>query len=242
MAKDFKPKSGQITLSSIIGKGILHELECANQGKVIIDNSQYKIEGCQIGLYTVTITDGKNEKEYSVLCGITEGGNVLNDTECRKILDLPVIQYSENEYKSPHWLKNNANKHKLDEFVPKDSLLANYTQKTSPAKTEEIDRMKQMITNKKAQISREINKLDSKIREVTAELETVTSDRLKRLSLQKKVNQLRQEYMKREENQFFDAMRLDLELEEQIKAFMDNEKIDISIVRDFIITIVDVLN
>ena len=242
MAKDFKPKSGQITLSSIIGKGILHELECANQGEVIIDNSQYKIEGCQIGLYTVTITDGKNEKEYSVLCGITESGNVLNDTECRKILDLPVIQYSENEHKSPHWLKNNANKHKLDEFVPKDSLLANYTQKTSPAKTEEIDRMKQMIANKKAQISREINKLDSKIREVTAELETVTSDRLKRLSLQKKVNQLRQEFMKREENQFFDSMRLDLELEEQIKAFMDNEKIDISIVRDFIITIVDVLN
>ena len=48
--------------------------------------------------------------------------------------------------------------------------------------------------------------------------------------------------MKREENQFFDAMRLDLELEEQIKAFMCNEKMDISIVRDFIITIVDVLN
>lgn len=237
MAKDFKPKSGQITLSSIIGKGILHELECANQGKVIIDNSQYKIEGCQIGLYTVTITDGKNEKEYSVLCGITEGGNVLNDTECRKILDLPVIQYIDNEHKSPHWLKNNTNKHKLDEFVPKDSLRANYTQKTSPAKTEEIDRMKQMIANKKAQISREINKLDSKIREVTATLETVTSDRLKRLSLQKKVNQLRQEYMKREENQFFDAMRLDLELEEQIKAFMGNEKIDISIVRDFIVEV-----
>lgn len=242
MAKDFKPKSGQITLSSIIKKGILHELECANQGKIIIDNSKYKIEGCQIGLYTVTITDGKNEKEYSVLCGITEGGNVLNDTECRKILDLTVIQYSENEHKSPHWLKNNTTAHKLDEFVPKDNLLANYIKKISPAKTEEIDHMKQVIANKKAQINREINKLDSKIRETTAELETIINDRLKRLSLQKKVNQLRQEYMKREENQFFDAMRLDLELEEQIKAFMGNEKIDISIVRDFVITIVDVLN
>ena len=55
--------------------------------------------------------------------------------------------------------------------------------------------------------------------------------------MQKKVNQLRQEYMKREENQFFDDMRLDLELEEQIKAFMGNEKIDISIVRDFVVEV-----
>ena len=47
MAKDFKPKAGQITLSSIIGRGILHELECANEGVLTIPTVQAP---CQIAL------------------------------------------------------------------------------------------------------------------------------------------------------------------------------------------------
>ena len=42
--------------------------------------------------------------------------------------------------------------------------------------------------------------------------------------MEKQINQLRREYMSKQENQFFDAMRLDLELEEQMKALAEKEK------------------
>ena len=53
--------------------------------------------------------------------------------------------------------------------------------------------------------------------------------------MEKQINQLRREYMSKQENQFFDAMRLDLELEEQIKALSEKEKLTAKITREFII-------
>lgn len=75
MAKDFKPKAGQITLSSIIGRGILHELECANEGVLTVPTAP---EPCQIALYTVTLVSGSSRTEHAVLCGLTESGKSLN--------------------------------------------------------------------------------------------------------------------------------------------------------------------
>ena len=72
---------------------------------------------------------------------------------------------------------------------------------------------------------------------VENELTATTGDRLKRLALEKQANKLRQELMKREESQFFDAMRLDLELEEQIKEFAEKEKLTAKVIRDFILNV-----
>lgn len=41
--------------------------------------------------------------------------------------------------------------------------------------------------------------------------------------------------MSKQENQFFDAMRLDLELEEQMKALAAKEKLTAKVVREFVI-------
>ena len=53
--------------------------------------------------------------------------------------------------------------------------------------------------------------------------------------MEKQINQLRREYMSKQENQFFDAMRLDLELEEQVKALSEKEKLTAKVVREFVI-------
>ena len=96
-------------------------------------------------------------------------------------------------------------------------MMAEQLERLSPAQAEEMERMKQQVSADKAALSRELNTLDSQVQQAQAELEAVTGDRLKRLAAQKKINQLRQEYMKRQESQFFDAMRLDMELEEKMK-------------------------
>ena len=105
MAKDFKPKAGQITLSSIIGRGILHELECANEGVLTIPTVQAP---CQIALYTVTLVSGSSRTEHAVLCGLTDSGKALDYAACRSIFDLPVESSTEDERRSPHWLKGTS--------------------------------------------------------------------------------------------------------------------------------------
>ena len=97
--------------------------------------------------------------------------------------------------------------------------------------------MKRQVSARKAALSRELNTLHSQVQQAQAELEAVTSDRLKRLATQKKMNQLRQEYMKRQESQFFDAMRLDMELEEKIKSFTDKEKLTAKVQREFVVKV-----
>lgn len=234
MAKDFKPKAGQITLSSIIGRGILHELECANEGVLTIPAVQ---ESCQIALYTVTLVSGSSRTEHAVLCGLTDSGKALDDAACRSIFDLPVESSTEDERRSPHWLKGTSRPHPLDRLVPSDKMMAEQLERLSPAQAEEMERMRQQVSADKAALSRELNTLDSQVQQAQAELEAVTGDRLKRLAAQKKINQLRQEYMKRQENQFFDAMRLDMELEEKMKSFAEKQKLTARVQREFVVTI-----
>ena len=110
-------------------------------------------------------------------------------------------------------------------------------ERLSPAQAEEMERMKQQVSADKAALIRELNTLDSQVQQAQAELEAVIGDRLKRLATQKKINQLRQEYMKRQESQFFDAMRLDMELEEKIKTFAEKEKLTAKVQREFMVKV-----
>lgn len=234
MGRDFKPKAGQITLSSIIGQGILHEFECADEGALTVSGAP---EPCQIALYTVTLVSASSRMEKAVLCGLTESGKALDDAACRSILELPVESYTEDERKSPRWLKGSRPPHPLDRLVPSDKMIAEQLERLSPAQAEEMERMKRQASADKAALSRELNTLDSQVQQAQAELEAVTGDRLKRLAAQKKINQLRQEYMKRQESQFFDAMRLDLELEEKIKSFAEKEKLTAKVQREFVLRV-----
>ena len=221
-------------MSSIIGRGILHELECANEGILTIPTVP---DPCRIALYTVTLVSGSSRTEHTVLCGLTESGKAMDDAACRSILDLPVEGYTEDERRSPHWLKGSSRPHPLDDLVPTKALLAAQLERLSPAQAEEMERMKQQVSADKAALIRELNTLDSQVQQAQAELEAVTGDRLKRLAAQKKINQLRQEYMKRQESQFFDAMRLDMELEEKMKSFADKEKLTARVQREFVVKV-----
>ncbi len=69
------------------------------------------------------------------------------------------------------------------------------------------------------------------------ERDAVTGDRLKRLALEKRATQLRRELLRGRENQFFDAMRLDMELEESIKKFAEQEKLTAKVTREFVIEV-----
>lgn len=235
MAKDFKPRHGRITLTSVIGRGIIHELKCADSGTLVLDA---KTEPCQIGLYTVSLSAAQRAvRDYTVLCGITELGEPLTEENCRDILNLPVKSCTEGERKSPHWLKSGGTPHKLDRLVPTDAIIAEQSEKLSSAQAEEIDKMKLRTKSEKTALSREIDELEGKVKEAEAECGNVTNDRLKLLALEKKTNLLRRKYMKKQEGQFFDAMRLDLGLEQRIKEFTEREKLTARVTREFVLKV-----
>jgi hypothetical protein len=239
MAKDFKPHYGRITLTSIIGRGVIHELECGESGTFTVKSD---VEPCELALYTVGITSPVNRttQEHTVLCGKTDSGKLLSENECRRILTLPVTHYAESKHAAPHWLKSSGKPHELDRLVPKDELLAKQADKLSPAQTEEVDEMKLRTTAKKNALP-ELAELDTQVKAAEAEHAAVTNDRLKLLALEKKANRLRQEYLKKQESQFLDAMRLDLELERQVKEFTEKEKLTAKVTREFVLKVEGVL-
>jgi hypothetical protein len=234
MGGGFKPRAGQITFSSIIGQGILHETECANAGTLTVEGD---IEPCQIGLYCVTLTGGSTRREIPVLCGVTDSGRVLSEDECKTLLALPVKDFAEDGSRSPHWLKGCGAPHELDKLIPVETLLKRETAQLSPAQAEELERMKLCTNGEKAALARKLDGLEVKVKALEAERETVTGDRLRRLSLEKEATRLRRELMKGRESQFFDAMRLNLELEERVKKFAEQEKLTAKVIREFCIKV-----
>ena len=234
MGGGFRPRAGQITFSSIIGQGVLHEIECANAGTMTVEGD---IESCQIGLYSITLTGGGSRRKIPVLCGITGSGRVLSEDECKAILALPMRDCTEDGPRSPHWLKGRGAPHELDKLVLVGALLDRETEKLSPAQAVEMERMKLRCNGQKAALVRKLDGLEVQVRTLEAERESVTGDRLRRLSLEKQATKLRRELMKGRESQFFDAMRLDLELDEQVRKFAEQEKLTTRVTREFVIAV-----
>ena len=90
----------------------------------------------------------------------------------------------------------------------------------------------------KAALAQKLDGLEVKGKALETEREVVIGDQLKRLALEKQATQLRRELMRGRENQFFDAMRLDVELEEQVKRFAEQEKLMAKVQREFVIKVV----
>lgn len=236
MAADFKPRYGRVTLTSILGRGILHELPCAESGVITVERGVET--ACILGLYHVILYEGRSRvSEKSVLVGMTESGAALTREQCRELLTLPVVSFTEEGRSNPQWLKSEGKPHPLDNAVPVQELIDEQNRLLSPALTEETERLKLETARKKAALDKAADELENRIRALTAERDAVSHDRFRRLALDKRINALRRECMAKRESRFFDAMRLDLELEERLEALTGRGKLTAKVTREFIVTI-----
>lgn len=233
MAPDFKPKYGRITFSSLLAQGILRQLNCADEGTMVVDAN---IAPCSIALYSVEVKP--HGKEYAVLIGKTDTGEMLQENECRRILTLPVISYTEGEHKSEHWLRASmaGSRHELDRCVNTDELLQKEAEQLTPLQAEEVDRMKLQTAKSKSALSHAVDELEKQVKTMETEL-AGTDDRLLRLKLQKQINTIQKEFMQKQETQFFEEMQLDLKLEKDIEAFLGKEKPTANATREFVIKV-----
>ena len=231
MASDFKPKYGRITFSSILGRSILNQLDCATDGKIVVDSD---IESCQIALYSIEMSPSFNE--YAVLVDKTDTGKILSDEECRRIFELPVLSYTEGERRVMHWLRLSSKYHEFDRYLNTDEFLKKETEQFTPLQAEKIDQMKLQTAKSKAALSRSVDELEKQVSTMENEL-AAADDRLTRLKLQKQINTVHKEFMQKQESQFFEEMQLDLKLEKDIEEFLRKEKPTARAIREFMIKV-----
>lgn len=236
MDKGFKPASGRITLSSVIGRGVLQEIECADNGVLTVEAD---IEPCVIGLYRVEVRSGDVAQEYITLTGKTKTGRLLSDDECREIMRLPVVSFSESGRKSARWLREStghAPPHELDGHISTGDYINRYLSETGNAVKEEADRLRIRTQDRKNGLERGIDDLRTEVRASEAELQKELT-RLEKIKANKRYSAAVKELKQAEENLFMGGVRLDLELEEQIRALTDKAKITVKIKRQFLIKV-----
>ena len=218
--KEFK----KITLLTPLAKGIVHNIECTDEGKLTVDA---EIEPCKIALYTVDIIAGRQHtgKVFTLLCGVTESGQHLTNDECLKILEYPVVDFEEIGRSHAAWLKT-PKASIMDRLIPLDELIQKSVEDNSSAQAEEIERIKQRASVNKNSLEHTLGDLKSAVAEIEKKLAAQSSDRMTKLMLERKLGEAKNNLMSKEESIYFDAMRIDLACEESIKEFLEKEKIN----------------
>ena len=238
MAQEFKPRHGKISLTSIISKGVINATACTDSGTIIVSDT---IEPCEIGLYEVTITNGTEHTSYDVLVGITESGRSLTDEQCRAILTIPVLSYTEDGEQIGNWLRSvtgsSHKPHQLDRLVPKDTIIKRYTADNSTAQAEEIERIKLRAMRQKAKQEHSLADLHQKIKAAKQELASVSGNRMRELEIGKELKELGRILRDKEECLFFDKLRMDVAADEEIGTLTSNGCHNIQIRRHFLVRV-----
>ena len=236
MAKDFKPASGRITLTSILAKGIFSEIECATEGKINLETS---IEPCQISMYNVELRrKGKFLKSYDVLTGKTEDGKILTQEECAKILSQPIKSVENKDRERSYWLANSSFSDRLP-LALEDELKNNYIKQQENSFNADIDIIKMRSSRQKAVLEQTLEALRQETSKIKESIGSA-KDRLEELKIQKQINEKEKQLRKKEEGLFFEQMRIEATAEEQIEQLCATDNIEVKLAKVFKIIINDI--
>ena len=229
MAKDFKPASGRITLTSILAKGIFSEIECATEGEI---NLETNIKPCQISMYNVELRrKGKFLKSYDVLTGKTRDGRILTQEECAKILSQPIKSVENKDRERSYWLANSSFSDRLPVFL-EDELKNNYIKQQEGAFNTDIDIIKMRSSRQKAVLEQTLESLRQETSKIKESIGSA-KDRLEELKIQKQINEKEKQLRKKEEGLFFEQMRIEATAEEQIEQLCATDNIEVKLSKVF---------
>lgn len=227
MSADFKPGFKRITLTSLLVKGILKELDKIDTSQAIIYVDS-NIEPCEIGLYNYSIMSsksGSNKMFQYLLTGQTQSGRMLNDVECRKLLALPVVKIEEKGKFSHPELKlfeDFTEVGNLDDRVIAEDILSNYLKSKEGSIAYEVERIKLQAGRKKAKLELDLNDLRTEVKELNKQLSNNMTDRLEELKVTKRLKVIEKELKQKEENLFFAQAQVDVETEKEIEELTNS--------------------
>lgn len=233
MDKNYKPHSGRITLASPIGKGVIESLQCADDGTLMVDAT---VSACEIGFYCVMVSAGNTQlDEHYIFVGKTDSGNLISDEDCKKIMGLPIVSFTESEHKSAAWLKGTAHRYnELDRLLPQTELIQRSIEKANPAITEEIEQMKRRVIRQKAGLEHNLADMKTQVETIRCELENADGkQKTEQAKIQRRLKLAQAELRKRENSLYAECSQLDSELERQIAEFGDKHRFTAKVTRHF---------
>lgn len=241
MAKGYQPRSGRHTLTGSLAQNIFNEIfwvGIPDRGTIYVEKG---IEPCTIGYYQVKVKP-KGEywggTYYYTLIGKTSDGRILTDEECQKIMKLPVLNFT--HYGETYGERDGLTKIKpeedLDSLIDTKEFIERTSVEMDDAQKEEILKMQNHTLDLKAGLERTVSDLRTRLQQTEQTMESSVT-RFEKISLQKKLSALHKEFKTREQNLFFDNLRLEQELEEQINRLLGNAELAATVKREFIIDI-----
>jgi len=241
MAKGYQPASGRHTVTGTLAKNIIREIfwvGISDRGNVIVDAP---LESCEVAYYRVKVktpTDYFSAWNYNVFIGKTTNGSILNHDECIEIMALPVVSFTKdgNTYGERDGISKEKSPRELDNFISSDEYIHRATNDMDGAIKEELERLKTVVHDKKIGLERNIETLRSEVNTLTGGLGRVNSI-AEKIQAEKRKTLAQKKLKKREQDLFLDGMRLDVELDEQMKRLTDEMKLTADIKRQFVITI-----
>ncbi|MFI3253687.1 MAG: SNF2-related protein [Eubacteriales bacterium] len=230
MAKDFKPRHGRISFTSILGQGVLREIEVADRGEIFMESHLSSLLPCSIALYNISVQKPKEHlANYPLLLGCTENQQIFDDLACQKLLSLPITGY-EMDSGSPFWLKSSRSHHSLDREIDVTPFLEKHH-----STTEEESLLRLEYAKKKAQLTHELEDFRIEVKRLDNDLKSKNTNRMAKLTRLRELNQKKAELRKLEETLFFREMELDVELEEKIKE--QTGDLTAKVIRQFVVEV-----
>lgn len=241
MARNYQPRSGRHTVTGSLSRSILGVLfwnGIPDKGNIVVDAA---IEPCTIAFYAVTVKPKRafwGGYPFYAFTGKTRSGRVLDDAECRAIMEFPVVSHTAH---GP--AIGNSNRHlahkspeELDEFVSAQVYIDKVLTDSDSGEKEEIEQLKARTADRKTALERGIAALRSQVKTAESDLRKGLSG-LEKLKLQKQCSALTRDLKQAEQNLFMQRLQLDRELDEQIQELMHNAQLTAEIERQFVISV-----
>ena len=231
---DFKPASGRVTLASPIGRGVIENIECADEGTVTAEGAA----DCKLAFYCVRVIEKGEAMEYYAFAG-KSADKLLTDDECRSLMELPAIDFAESDRRAAAWLKSSTGRgkpHELDSLVDIESFKNRAVLDIGGARHEEVAAITERARRDKSLMNREVESLKNELRQFENTLSR-TGSVIERVDAEKKKATASKSLKNREQSLFMDGLKIDAEAEAAIQAITENVNLKADITRLFAIEI-----
>lgn len=235
------PKSGRHTVCGTLAKNIIGELfwrGIPDSGTVTVSEP---IEPCHIAYYRVKVKPNGaywGGAYYNAFVGRTAGGEILTNSECLRIMDLPVAAFtsSGDTYGERDGVSKPKSKNDLDELVNIDDFIKRAVTDTDEARREEIACVNDRTYHQKQALNRNISLLKNQLLQIENAL-SKAGNVSEKIDAEKKQASFSRELKQKEQSLFLDGIRLDTEAERIIKELTEQANLTAEVTLQFVIRV-----
>jgi hypothetical protein len=213
--REYSIADRSITLTSSIIKNVIAEIfwkGIPDSGTICAAGLDFDAEICYTKA-TVKAPGSFFGRTYFAFAGLA-GERVLSDSDCRKIMDLPVVSFtvSGDKYGECDGITKPKKPYKLEDLIDTAPILKRYALETNSAIGDEISRINIQAKRRKNDLSRDIERLRRELKQY----DTAPDGIAERVKNEKKKATATRELKQHEQSVFLDCLKIDTESERKL--------------------------